>query len=241
LSTAPPIRARRRPWVGPLVGLVSLIATAAVLELGFRLLQAPLGVDRKELEVARGIVRDRLAFNYIPRPHYGWSIPPSSQQRNRYGFYGDDWALERKPGVLRIACLGGSTTAGGNRRGDRGAYPHFLRAELEQRIGLEVEVMNCGISGWTTAEMVCAWFLLLQDFKPDLVILHEVVNDVDPRTYPGFRADYAHWRSTWSITPHPAPLRWLVGQSDLAAWWLGRSPPTLRDATVLAAPAELTV
>lgn len=223
----------RRRWIGPLAGVVSFTLAVLAVEFGFRLLEAPLGIQPRKLRDARDVVLRQRASYYEPKPYYGWSLAQSNRGDNQYGFYGDAWTLERKPGVLRIACIGGSTTAGGNPNGYRGSYPFHLREALQQTLGREIEVMNCGISGWTSAEMTCAWFLLLQDFKPDLVILHEVVNDIDPRNFPGFRPDYVHWRSTWRMAPAPAAVRWLVEHSDLCAWTYSKVPvPTLTSATV---------
>lgn len=231
----------RRRWVGPLAALVAFVLAALAAEFGFRALEAPLGIPQRKLTDARDIVVRQRASYYEPKPYYGWSLAQSVRGPNQYGFYGEEWALERKPGVLRIACIGGSTTAGGNSKGYYGSYPYHLREHLRQALGREIEVMNCGISGWTTAEMTCAWFLLLQDFQPDLVILHEVVNDVEPRNFPGFRPDYVHWRSTWRMPPAPASMRWLVQHSDLFAWAYSRAPlPTLTSATVNKLPGAYT-
>jgi hypothetical protein len=225
--------AARRIWVGPLCASISLTLSVLAAEFGFRALAGPLGIEPRVLAEARDVVLCQRASHYEPKPYYGWSLAQSTRGPNRYGFYGDDWALERKSGVLRIACLGGSTTAGGNPKGYFGSYPYHLRELLRQQLGREIEVMNCGISGWTTAEITCAWFLLIQDFQPDLVILHEVVNDLEPRSFPGFRPDYVHWRSAWRVPPTPPATRWLVGHSDLLAWVHSRTPPpTLTTATV---------
>jgi hypothetical protein len=79
----------------------------------------------------------------------------------------------RTSGVPRVACLGGSTTEGGNPQGRGGSYPPLLEVALEERTGRDFEVLNAGISSWTTNEMLVAWFLTIQDFQPDLVVLHE--------------------------------------------------------------------
>ncbi|MBM3977745.1 MAG: SGNH/GDSL hydrolase family protein [Planctomycetes bacterium] len=227
---APPKRRR----LGPLLAVVSFALSLLAVEFGFRALYRRAGIEEQAIVRAREAVTRRRASYYEPMAYYGWLLAQAARDKNQYGFYGEEWALERKPGVLRIACLGGSTTAGGNPYGYHGSYPFFLREQLTASLGREIEVMNCGISGWTTAEMTCAWFLLLQDFRPDLVIMHEVANDSEPRNHPGFRPDYAHWRGVWSVPPAPAPTRWLVEHSDFAAWLRSREPlPSIHDATVL--------
>ncbi|TAJ23826.1 MAG: SGNH/GDSL hydrolase family protein [Planctomycetota bacterium] len=231
----------RRGCVGPLLALASLCASVAAVEIGFRLLAGPLGIDPKRLSETRDLISHQRASFFEPKPYYGWSLARGLGGDVNYGFGGEPWQLARKPGVLRIACIGGSTTAGGNPRGYYGSFPYFLREILKQQLGREIEVMNCGISGWTSAEMLCAWFLLIQDFRPDLVIIHEAVNDVEPRVVPGFRPDYAHWRSPWRVPPSSPLLRRLVEHSDFAAWTMSHTPlPTLNTATVLPHPGEYT-
>ena len=129
-----------------------------------------------------------------------------------------EWPLAKTPGVPRIACLGASTTESGNDDRREGSYPYLLELELEERTGKDFEVMNCGLSGWTSAESLVAWFLTIQDFDPDLVILHHAVNDVPPRNRDGFRADYSHWRRPWHLPEYSALERLLVRTSRLYAW-----------------------
>lgn len=132
----------------------------------------------------------------------------------------------------RILCLGGSTTEGGGVGHECvKAWPCMLGQILEQETGRAFEVMNAGVSGWTTAETVAAWFLLLKDYRPDLVVIHHAVNDSEPRTYPTFRTDYTHFRRVWEL-PDPGALeRRLIAWSDFYAWLAARrGPPTLGDA-----------
>jgi lysophospholipase L1-like esterase len=75
--------------------------------------------------------------------------------------------------------------------------------------------MNAGISGWTTAEIVPAWFLTLQDFEPDVVVVHEAVNDLEPRFFQRFEPDYSHWRKPVDVRPVAGLERWLVSASRL--------------------------
>jgi hypothetical protein len=62
------------------------------------------------------------------------------------------------------------------------------------------------------------YFLTVQDFTPDLVLLHEIVNDAEPRAWPKFSRDYSHYRHPWTPPRYVWPLRTLVGWSDLVAF-----------------------
>lgn len=176
---------------------------------------------------------ERNVDGFQSRPYYSFARPPGRDGVNSLGFLSPEVSVEKHAGVLRIACLGGSTTEGGNTLGYPGSFPGRLGPALRKRTGREFEVLNFGMSSWTTAEMVSAWFLLVQDYRPDLVVLHEAVNDSEPRNWPGFRSDYVHYRRTWMIAPAPALLRPCLRSSDLAVWLLlGRRAPTITDVAV---------
>jgi lysophospholipase L1-like esterase len=145
---------------------------------------------------------------YVRRPH--------APEVNALGFKGAEVHREKRPGLVRIACLGSSTTEGGNPSGVQGSYPHLLERALEAA-GRPAEVLNFGMSGWTSAETLANYFLVVQDYAPDVVLLHEAVNDVEPRAWPGFRADYSHYRRPWRDLAYPLPYRLLLAWSDAAA------------------------
>ncbi|MGE0455611.1 MAG: GDSL-type esterase/lipase family protein [Vicinamibacteria bacterium] len=95
---------------------------------------------------------------------------------NARGFRGPEFAIERPPGVLRVACIGGSTTVQG--RTNATTYPALLQALLEAELGRgRLEVLNLGINGARSDH----WFSRLDEllgFQPDLLIQYEFVNDL---------------------------------------------------------------
>jgi len=228
-------RSERASWprrLGLALGAFAMLLLAA--ELGFRWLVVPRlrgdgreGVPSAESSIqrARAWYVENRSEAYEPRAYVGFARPSSKPEVNELGFEGPEWVREKAPGTLRIVCLGGSTTASGNPLGLLGSYPYFLERRLRELSGRAVEVLNAGVSSWTTAEMLCAWFLSVQDFEPDLVILHEAVNDTEPRNWPGFRNDYSHYRVPWMGPQSSALQRWLISVSDLYAWRLERSAP----------------
>lgn len=208
------------------------LALLVLCELGFRLLASPLGVDTAALADYEDYVTGG-GPKFESRPHTVYARPRTGWYgSNSQGFNDEEWTLERAPGVTRIVCLGGSTTESGNSKGHEGSYPWLLERILEETTGEEFDVMNCGISGWTTAESLVAWFLTIQDYDPDLVIVHHAVNDVQARAHPGYRPDYTHWRHAWVDPEIGATHRFLVGISDLWAWFFMRSDRvTINDLT----------
>jgi lysophospholipase L1-like esterase len=199
-----------------------LVATTAVfgaaVELSFRLLEPRLGVDRARLEALRQHVASGGAIAlHEPRPHVLYARPPGVPGVNSLGFNDDEFRVARTPGTLRIACLGSSTTEGGNPEGHEGSYPRQLQQILQERTAGKVEALNFGMAGWTTAEEMVNYFLVVQDYAPDVVIIHEAANDVDPRRWPGFRNDYSHYRKPWTEVHYSLPYRILVRFSDVFA------------------------
>lgn len=193
-------------------------AAAAGLELSFRALEPRLGVDRGRLQALREHVESggTVALHQA-RPHVLYARPPGLPGVNSLGFNDDEFHVAKTPGRLRVACLGSSTTEGGNPEGHEGSYPRQLQHILEERTGRPVEVLNFGMAGWTTAEEMVNYFLVVQDYVPDVVVIHEAANDVDPRRWPGFRSDYSHYRQPWSPPRYSLPYRLLVRWSDVFA------------------------
>src|SRR5262245_12728648 len=157
-----------------LVGLGTLLFTPILLELGFRALESPLEVDQQRLQNARAFVCDGDLGWFREHPYFVFC-----KHVNAFGFNDVEWKWEHTPGVPRILCMRGSPTEGGNPAGRVGSYPFFLEQGLEQRYGRNFEVYNAGISYWTSAELLTAWFLLLQDLRPDLLVINSGVNDCE--------------------------------------------------------------
>jgi lysophospholipase L1-like esterase len=190
----------------------------AALELGFRALEPRLGVDRERLARFREFVRSGgETAQFVAHPHVVYTRNPADPSVNALGFLDREFVREKNAGVPRIACLGSSTTEGGNAAQREGSYPYFLARILEQRRGRPVEALNFGMAGWTTAETLVNYLLVVQDFAPDVVLIHEAVNDVEPRAWPGFAADYSHYRKPWRDVSFSAPFRLLAAASDAFA------------------------
>jgi hypothetical protein len=97
---------------------------------------------------------------------------------NSQGFRGErDFAYERDGSALRVIVLGDSHTQGFEARQDH-TYAAVIEKYLNSR-GLEAEVINAGITGFSTAEE--AVFLEYEGFKynPDVVVLGFFANDLE--------------------------------------------------------------
>jgi hypothetical protein len=93
--------------------------------------------------------------------------------------------LPKPAGVIRVTCLGNSTTFDG--------YPERLEDFLNRcGAGPRFQVLNFGTGWWTSVHTMLNFVLNVRDFHPDFVVVHENCNDEKYRGYAGMRGDYAH-------------------------------------------------
>ncbi|MHC4076981.1 MAG: SGNH/GDSL hydrolase family protein [Planctomycetota bacterium] len=120
---------------------------------------------------------------------------------NNLGHFGDEIPIEKREGVVRIACLGASTTA--NNIADRErdySYPKMLEElvnrELQKRdVPTSVEVFNCGIGGWVSPDILINFALNILPTRPDYVVLYHGFNDLHLYLTEDFATDYSHGRT----------------------------------------------
>ena len=177
----------------------SVLPTVALLwliEIGIRLILPHISPStynqlHRFFQGSKGI-EDRSMI-YEPHPFVGYLQTPDGDTVNTDGFNFPDYTREKPPNTVRIAALGGSTTAGPE------AWPHQLEQQLKNE-GLKVEVLNFGTPGWTSAESTVNYVLNAQDYDPDLVIIHHAANDMGPLSAPNFHPDYRHYRKVLQLS-----------------------------------------
>ena len=98
---------------------------------------------------------------------------------NDQGFRGDEFTLEKKAGVYRIACIGDSFTFGhGVRQED--TYPSQMETVLNRAVGVgDFEVLNFGVGGYNTEQEAILLDEKVLPYNPDLVILQYMLNDTE--------------------------------------------------------------
>jgi len=125
---------------------------------------------------------------------------------NSKGFRGKDYDLEKPDNILRIACLGGSSTFGYTDKDDE-TYPNYLEKILKEELhGLKskkfnsVEVINLGIPHLDSEQIYSLFINEAISMKPDIVTFYEGVNDtVKPLSNKNRNvvlADYLEWMSS---------------------------------------------
>jgi len=149
---------------------------------------------------------------YISAPNY--THYRHGPQHNAEGYRGKLVPMERQPGVLRVLCLGGSTTYGWSVPYPGQAYPaqleDFLRADLPAGY-TDVEVINGGLPWGTSAEILTHYHFKYHYYRPDIVIINTGGNDAEGYTMPYYHPDNSNWRQNLlNLHPLPERLRWLA-------------------------------
>lgn len=156
---------------------ISLAATLALCGIGEILLvlsgfEYPPHVSPILLPLPEGRVDGRLLHErnveQLWRPIPGATVPWGGDEVNADGMRGPLVAREKRPGVVRIAALGDSSTFGHSVSVDE-TYCAQLPAELAAR-GIEAETLNAGVVGFTVRQGIARYQDLVRDFHPDVVI-----------------------------------------------------------------------
>ena len=187
------LRTQRRLSLGLLTaaGLL-LMAEAAVSVLARRTLlawEAPVPVTK-------------TGAPYLPgNPYLLWEMVPGTRTEmgatvtvNSLGFRGAE-VLETKPsGVKRVVVLGDSTVYGHGVEDDE-----TFSAQLDDRLGETVQVLNLGTPGYSSAQSINLMTMRGWRLQPDLVVIANLWSDnnfdsfVD-KTLLSERSDAAHSR-----------------------------------------------
>jgi len=183
-----------RPGIGVRLLAIGWLAAVGLTSAGL-LGELALRIDRSRGQKAASRYRDRDVFErqwanngalaslwlrrsvkYQPgsRIEVGSGEERVSIRINSLGFRTREFSPAKPPGVVRVLCVGGSTTFAG--RSNEETYPAQLEGMLQARWpGLEV--LNLGISG-TRSDYWLQRREKLFSFQPDLVVSLHFVNDL---------------------------------------------------------------
>ena len=201
--------------------LGGLLLSCLALEFGYRALSAlgalpsHLSLSAERLAAFREHVDSGVRGMFAPKAFVGYTL--QGEGSNLDGFCDRDWDASKPPGVIRIACLGGSTTQDGCMTDRTNTYSSFLSRMMNRRLQADVEVLNFGVNGWTSAESLVNYALVVSHYQPDFVVIHHAVNDVWPRLYPGYRSDFTHYRVPWQDAQLSSWDKGLIAWSTLWA------------------------
>jgi hypothetical protein len=185
------LRTRAGPVAGLYLSLLLMLGAELGLRLHIRHLASP---EWAEQHLAPIPVLDGpdVAGTHVDHPFLHYTARPHVGGYNYLGFKGKDHAHSKDPDTLRVALLGGSTTEWGLGEALRPA----LANGLEGTDFSQVEVLNFGLSGWTSTHSVVNFVLNVLDFDPDVVVVHHAWNDDGFEVGACPRGDYSSRIST---------------------------------------------
>jgi lysophospholipase L1-like esterase len=182
-----------------------------LLELGARLwlnyLATPDQYDRYVLFTSI----DPKEFAWTPHPYLVYSPTPNYKKgqtsHNSLGYRNDEFPLEKPKNVFRIVALGGSSTYDVSIDDNQKIFTAQLEKLLKEQYGYQnVEVINAGVPGYNSWEMLTNLEFRVLDLDPDLVIIYEGTNDVHARMVEpsSYRGDDSGRRQPWHVPQVPA-------------------------------------
>lgn len=163
-----------------LIALASPAAAGLALEVGLHVasfehppLDAPLIIWNQKEDAAmlrgEGVHAVHVRALWALRPGARIQEGAADEETvNVAGFRGPERSLEKPAGVLRVVTLGDSSTFGFGVR-----YPETWSALLEARLrerGVEAEVLDGGVIGYTARQGLERYRELMRDYDPDVVI-----------------------------------------------------------------------
>ena len=166
-----------------LFSVLWVFLSLAALELFFRLLPDPPRahgyrlIYNPELDFPKFYLKDeKLFWRLRPNQHIkNGFIVAGDYRTNSGGFRGREFEEIRSDGRKRILCLGNSVTFGW-RVAEGEAYPQVLQKLLPA----EYDVYNCAQTGYTTFQGKRLLEELLRKYRPDVVTLAFIWNDLLP-------------------------------------------------------------
>jgi len=149
-------------------------------------------------------------FAFTPHPYLSYYPTPNYRNgqtsHNSLGYRGDEFPLKKPKGVYRIVVLGGSSTYDVRIENNAEIFTAQLEKQLKENYGYQnVQVINAGVPGYNSWELLVNLEFRVLDLEPDLVIIYEGVNDLHARLVEpaAYRGDDLGRRQVWQA-PHVA-------------------------------------
>jgi lysophospholipase L1-like esterase len=158
-------------------------------------------------------------FAWTPHPYLSYYPTPNYRKgrtsHNSLGYRNDEFPLKKPDGVYRIVALGGSSTYDVRIEDNANTFTAQLEKVLKEEYGYQnVQVVNAGVPGYNSWEILVNLEFRVLDLDPDLVIIYEGTNDVHARLVEpsAYRGDDTGRRQVWQAPPvalweHSALLR----------------------------------
>ncbi len=218
----------RRFFLNILFAFFSIVAFLLLTELVLRLIGAPAQSKNlyfqlnPELDYPRFFQRDRdLFWKFRPNQVIKSDFFVEGEYRiNSFGLRNEEFSKIKPAGVFRIICLGNSNTFGWKQR-ESDAYPQQLQSLCDAKLpGLKIEVINAGITGYSTYQGKIFLGEEILRLEPDLVLVNYGWNDLLPAKF-GIQDKEQKLPPQWVLD-----LQNLLSQTTLyqtlKSFWVGR-------------------
>jgi lysophospholipase L1-like esterase len=153
---------------------------------------------------------DTSEYAWTPHPYLSYYPNPNYRKgqtfHNSLGYRNDEFPLEKPDGVYRIVALGGSSTYDVSIKDNDKTFTAQLEKLLTDEYGYRnVQVINAGVPGYNSWEILVNLEFRVLDLDPDLVIIYENTNDVHARLVEpsAYHGDDLGRRQVWQV-PHVA-------------------------------------
>ena len=162
---------------------------------------------------------DTQDYAWTPHPYLAYYPTPNYKKgltsHNSLGYRNEEFSVEKPENVYRIVALGGSSTYDVSIKDNQQTFTAQLEQKLKEEYGYEnVQVINAGVPGYNSWEILGNLEFRVLDLDPDLVIIYENTNDVHARLVEpsAYRGDDLGRRRAWqvpnvSVWEHSALLR----------------------------------
>ena len=164
--------------------LISIGIALLIIEILLRAYLSAAGSREQKIMYLYSLEEIRaLQSNLIPVPYISYVPDPAYPGHNDLGYRGSEIAIPKPPGVYRIVSMGGSTTYSTGTTEEE-SYPAFLESILRDDYGYNnVEVINAGVSGYTSWEVLSSFAFRVLELEPDMLIYYGALNDLTVREW----------------------------------------------------------
>ncbi len=162
--------------------LIAVAITLAVLEIALSTYFQAAGSREQKIMYLYSLQEIRaLQRNVMPVPYVSYVPNPAYESHNALGYRGPEIEIPKPQGAFRIVAMGGSTTYSTGTT-DAESYPAFLQAILHEDYSYgNVEVINAGVSGYTSWEVLSSFAFRALELEPDMLIYYAALNDLTVR------------------------------------------------------------
>ena len=161
-----------------LISLTVVAVSFLILELFSRIFFLISDRDIKAFKKFPGRYIQSYFSGYKLSPNWVLENKLTKETINSFGFRSPEFQFSKNKDTYRIICLGSSMVYGTGKNND--TFPFQIERELNQlkKDGINFEVINAGIPGYTSYHTMTQFLTSLVDLDPDLVISYQLFTEM---------------------------------------------------------------